>query len=73
MKTATPYQSLYRDVFNLHMKFDPPLNTEGYWDDFIHAVCEVNRKHNNSAFSKDLLLAVYSEQERKSKEQMSKK
>lgn len=66
-KSTSPYAPLYRDVLSLHEQFDPPTGQESYWTEFAKAISAMSSKYDNAPFAKELITAVYTEQERKYK------
>ncbi|MBD5495431.1 MAG: hypothetical protein HDR12_13990 [Lachnospiraceae bacterium] len=64
------YVEVYKTVLDFHRKHSNILNTDEYWDSVVSESDAIAKQYDNCRFVRDLLLAVISELERKSKEMM---
>ena len=63
---VSSYNAIYRDVFNFHKERASKLvGTEAFWRETLAMMTAILEQHGYSELCSDLLLAVYSELERK--------
>lgn len=62
------YVEVYKTVLDFHRKYSNILNTEQFWDSVVAESDAIAKRYDNCRFVRDLLMAVISELERKSKE-----
>ena len=62
------YVEVYKAVLDFHRKYSNILNTEEYWDSVVEESDAIAKQYDNCRFVRDLLLAVVSELECKTRE-----
>lgn len=62
------YFDVYKDVWELHKKYQQVSTSEEYWEKVINEGRLIAKKYDNSKFVMDLVLTVLEELERQCKQ-----